>query len=210
MVSAQTRAAIQITAVVAIAVNAILNMLPSDTLGGHGPRAFSLIVLSATAAWFLWDEILWRLLIRCIPARRAELVHGTWRGRLESSWADPETGSVPSPKIAYLVIHQSFSRLRIRLITDEAQSTLLTGHMRRGDGRLQLLYIYESLPHSRVRRENPRHVGAASLEVMPDTATSLSGYYWTDRESAGVLEFARHVSKRARGYQEAISLFEVE
>ena len=207
MTSPQVGTAIRITAIVAIAVNALLNALPSDALGGHGPRVFSLIVLVATAVWLLWDVILWRVFLKLLPNRRAEVVHGTWQGRLETSWTDPETGIAPSPKRAYLVVYQTFSQLRVRLITDESQSFLLTGHLHRGDERLELIYVYETRPQSRVRRKNPRHYGAASLMITPDIKVSISGHYWTDRESLGELEFTEHVGKRAGGFREAAAMF---
>lgn len=77
--------------------------------------------------------------------------------------------------------------------------------LHRGDVTTQ--HLYDNRPDNAIEVRSRRHSGSTSLKVIGNPATKLKGYYWTDRDSCGDLEFVRRVSDRAEDFEGAEAFF---
>lgn len=141
-----------------------------------------LLLLSA------FDLFLWRLpALHSWFVRRPNL-RGTWRATLRSNWVDPATGATVPPIMGYMAISQTFSRLSLRLMTEESRSEILGAEILRSeDGTYRVVGVYRNEPKLSVRHRSPIHNGAVLLQALGSPPSSLEGHYWTDRNTAGEL-----------------------
>jgi len=201
------RTAVKIVAAVMIAVFAVGTLLNGETPKASWLRYYSIAVFVVGALWATWDRCLWRwnLLQRFnfVPPN----VRGTWQGELRSEWVNPDTGAKNEPKTAYLVIHQTFSSVRITLLTDESRSESSLARVTRTDYSRSLDYMYINNPDLGVEHRSRSHHGSTSLSVTGAPATRLRGRYWTDRDSKGELDLADRISQFADDHQQAHELF---
>lgn len=151
----------------------------------YSPTMIGLLAV-AFDLW-LWK---WPLLHR-ISGRPC--IEGTWRGTIAPSGENPVSGEpVPWLIDAAIMIEQTFWSLAITLMTREgtshSTSATITTH---GESRTQrtLSYIYLNAPNQSVRDRSQPHYGAAQLQIAGLTPGSLSGSYWTDRQTTGDLSF---------------------
>ena len=106
-----------------------------------------------------------------------------------STWI-PAEGSPGTPIEAYLAIRQTFSFIKIRLMTRESNSHLLAGSIVRDPSGLYVVTgIYRNLPDLFRRLASPIHHGAMLLEVRKSPPIELRGEYWTDRDTKGEVRF---------------------
>lgn len=139
----------------------------------------------------LYDQYLWRapFLGRLISGRPD--IRGTWRGKLASTWADPETGRQidPDPEV-YLVVRQTFWTITGNLMTKESKSCSTAATIEDdGCGQFQFVAQYRNTPRASVRSRSEVHHGSFKLDIGGDPADRLEGYYWTDRNTMGEMEF---------------------
>lgn len=161
-----------------------------------------LIVVGVFEKW-IWR---WWLLPRVI---RVPVIHGTWKGELESFWEDPATGQRPAKKTVYLAVDQTMTTVSVRLMTDESSSEQIAGAIKRKSGRWLLSSIYVNTPSLERRRESRPHNGGLLLDVLGNPPRSLGGEYWTERDSKGNLSFTRRSPTLAQSFREAEELPEV-
>jgi hypothetical protein len=137
---------------------------------------------------FLFEFWLWRIpLLEGWLVKRPSIA-GTWRVTLQSNWVDPETGKQIGPIEGYMVVRQSFSTLTMRQLTAESSSELLgTEIVCSADGLYCVSGVYRNEPNYDVRNRSQIHYGALWLRIE-DAHSSVSGHYWTDRNSAGTLK----------------------
>lgn len=151
---------------------------------------FNRVLTIVAAVLAIFDKWGWRWWIF-----RGWFVHlpdlnGTWKGRFESTWTDPQTGQVPPPRDARVYVKQSYSTIHLRLETDESNSELLAGGVvRKADGTYQVSGVYRNTPRLRIRETSPIHHGSLLLEIIGNPPTALRGEYWTDRRTQGELRF---------------------
>lgn len=159
-------------------------------------RPFSLVtgILLILLAGF--DLFLWRVpFLHPWFVGRPNL-RGTWRAVLRSNWSKPSTQETVAPIQGYVVISQTFSRLSLRLMTEESRSELLGAEvLRSADGTYRLVGVYRNEPKLGVRNRSPIHNGALVLQFAGSPPTSLEGHYWTDRDTAGELVLTDRQSK---------------
>jgi SMODS-associating 2TM, beta-strand rich effector domain len=170
-------------------------------------RFYSFAVLAATALLWLWDRVLWK-----VPAiqRLGSVprdIGGTWKGTLESSWKDPESGLTLSPKSAYLVVRQTASNVSVILLTDESKSVSSLGFVSRGEGTASLDYIYFNRPGSKIQSRSRMHDGSASLAISGLPPTRLVGHDWADRDTQGELTFDERRKRAVEDFRAATELF---
>lgn len=155
-----------------------------------------------------YDHFLWRIpnLGRRISKRPN--LRGTWRGTLTSHWSDPETGErIPPIPEVYLVIRQTFWSVSAILITAESKSCSTTAKVEGdGCGQYQLVAMYRNIPRAAVRHRSEVHHGAFKLDIGGEPVGRLEGYYWTDRNTMGELEFDRRQKKTIESYADAQAL----
>jgi hypothetical protein len=127
-------------------------------------------------------------------------VRGTWQVVLRSNWKDPATGQTIAPITTFLVIRQTFSMISMRMLTAESSSELVAAAIgKASDGTYQISGVYLNQPKLSVRERSPMHYGAFLLSVEGSPVESLSGHYWTDRETKGeMMSVARRGAVFAR------------
>jgi hypothetical protein len=172
-------------------------------------KPFSLIVGIVGIILLLFDKLLWKFPIIHLLFVSFHDVSGTWKGQIISTWKDEKTGEMIPPIDAFLVIHQTYSTLNLRMITKESKSNLLSGNFIPNDaGPQKIAGIYNNIPNLSVRDKNPIHYGGLLLEIHIGEKTILEGEYWTDRDTKGTLRFDKRVRKTSDNYANALSLFE--
>ncbi|WNG20921.1 hypothetical protein [Cystobacter fuscus] len=171
------------------------------------PRSFfaplSGVVSVLSVGLMAFDRWLWSLpgINQLVDRPRLK---GTWKGTLASNWVNPETTQKVPPIEAYVVIRQTYSTLHVRMFTHESQSITLTATiMRDADEQYTLAGIYSNEPKLSVRSRSPIHHGGLRLRIE---GKSLSGMYWTDRNTHGEMRFERVSDSLAHDFQQAQAL----
>lgn len=168
---------------------------------GAASSVASLLVLA-------FDHFLWRLpRVGRKLSKRPDL-RGTWRGRLASNWENPETGQRidPDPEV-YLVVRQTFWSVTANLITKESKSCSTTATLEDdGCGQYQFVAQYRNTPRASVRERSEVHHGSFKLDIGGEPVDRLEGYYWTDRNTMGELEFDRRSGKAVDSFTHAQAL----
>lgn len=155
-----------------------------------------------------FDHFLWRLPRVGRKLSKRPDMRGTWRGRLASNWINPETGQRidPDPEV-YLVVRQTFWSVAANLITKESKSCSTTATIEDdGCGQYQFVAQYRNTPRASVRERSEVHHGSFKLDVGGEPVDRLEGYYWTDRETMGELEFDRRSVKAVDSFTHAQAL----
>lgn len=113
-------------------------------------------------------------------------LNGTFRGHINSTWVNPETGERPAPIPCILTIKQSFLKISCIMRTDEMTSySFNEDFILDKDKQLkQLCYSYDSNPKSNVRDRSPKHSGTIKFSIV-DKPLGLGGEYWTERKTTG-------------------------
>lgn len=205
----KTKIAVRLGASFIIAFFAIGSWLTSGALNLEPMKYLSGTIFLTTVLFSIWDIWVWRLpLAQMIPGVPLCL-RGTWSGRLESSWVDPSGQGVAS-KDSFLVVRQTSSLVHVTLLTGESKSESSLAGVTKTEGLSVLHYLYFNRPKMRHEEVSRMHHGSTTLEVSGNPARRLVGRYWTDRDTRGELDFARHTKKIADDYEEATSLFSSE
>lgn len=169
----------------------------------HIPSVVS-ILLVLVAAYDLW---LWRLPILRRRIARRPLLRGTWRTLIQPT---QDTGKYREPVRGYMAIGQTYSRLTLRLLTEESTSESLAAHITSSrEGLFSVLVVYRNEPRPSVRKRSPIHYGALILQSA-DGVTEIAGQYWTDRRSVGELTLSGRHPAYASDYTTAKALFDDE
>jgi len=139
------------------------------------------IVLFATWGWHF--KIFRSWLVR-VPD-----IRGTWKGSLQSSWINPETGKELAPIPIQLVIRQTLLWTSCRLYTGESSSWSFTASfIFDQDGTTQLIFNYLNEPEVRYHHRSNQHYGTCMLRVLLNNSKSLNGTYWTARSTKGDMQ----------------------
>lgn len=135
-------------------------------------------------------------------------LQGIWSVTLQSKWIDPKTNQQIGPIECFMVIHQTYSTLSLRLFTPESSSKSVSAAILCSeDGLFQIASTYLNEPNSELRGQRSEiHYGALLLNIHGDPASTASGHYWTDRMSSGTLTLKRQSKNLASGYEEAAAL----
>lgn len=142
---------------------------------------------------YCFENYLWRCKwLRPLIVKVPNL-HGTWKGNLQSSWIDPETGNALAPIDITVYIKQSFSSISVEIHTDKMISTSYIAGFRTDSetGLQELCYTYSSKAHLATRENNPWHDGTTKLTIYEGQSICLTGEYWTARKTIGTLSMNR-------------------
>jgi hypothetical protein len=139
------------------------------------------VVTAVVLLLIAFDTIAWRWLPFKLTKRPN--IRGTWATDLHFTWP-PE--SAPRTKRCYLVIHQTFSTVSVRMYLDTSSSESRSADIRRRDGQHSLWWVYLSQA-TEFDRDNPAHRGASELVIATVPRPSLDGIYWTERKTTGRL-----------------------
>lgn len=181
-------------------------------LAGHGwaiPVSFftplSLVVGATSMLLLVFDRVAWRWPLVGHLAHRPDL-RGTWAGTLQSDWKGPD-GHAIGPIRVFLVVHQTFGDIHIRLLTPESASVSLNAVIEQAqDDRYAVTAIYRNEPKREVRHRTPIHHGGLRLSVVGVDGTGLQGEYWTDRHTSGSMDLSLLSRTKAPDYATATAM----
>ncbi|MBX3427949.1 MAG: hypothetical protein KF779_00045 [Hyphomonadaceae bacterium] len=136
-------------------------------------------------------QVLWRPVWRLVPILNRWLfpdLNGTWDGE-----AVPVDDGAPRRPVT-VWIRQGLFDVTVTLQSDqlESHSTRAVVEIDRRAHKVRIWYGYEGRPPPELAKENPRHDGAACLEMDPERdRDALTGRYFTDRGTAGSIALTR-------------------
>jgi hypothetical protein len=140
-------------------------------------------------------------------------LRGTWRVTLTSDWADPATGKVIDPIDCFMSVTQSASKLQMCLLTPQSKSWFLTSSIRRTPScnGYEIAGLYTNQPKLGFRpKKSGIHLGAVTIETHGTSRAKphrLTGEYWTDRKTAGVMTFDKRKNRVFTRYEDAAAAF---
>jgi hypothetical protein len=189
------RGRIQAAVIAAALVWAALLFFEGVDLKAAYIRPISLVVAIVVAGFYCFDRWLWR--IKPLPRMLGRpLIAGTWKGELRSNWKD-ESGQAIPPIAAFLLVHQTYETMFIRLVTAQSFSKSQTAQVTRSeDGMCEVVTTYQNEPLLHLRHQSPIHFGVMQLKVHAGPHARLEGSYWTDRKTQGEASFTTHSPKR--------------
>ena len=202
------RLQVQAVVLVTVLVFAVGILVTGDDPNPAWLKFYSYAVAAAVFLMTAWDRWLWRLAISQKAAGVPRNLNGTWKGVLTTFWADPDTGVVPAPKPAFLVVRQTATAVSVTMLTYEMKSNSSLASISGVDGQRSLDYMYLSRPHSRYEKRSRIHHGSTSLDVTGSPPDRLCGRYWTNRDSRGELDFTERRPGFADTYDTAMRMFE--
>jgi hypothetical protein len=166
----------------------------------------STVLLLLTLLPFVFNHWAWRWKRVNWLARRPDLI-GTWKGTLKSSYTNPNTGEPIPPREVFLIIHQTYESVHLRLLTSESSSTTQAASLgEEPDGRHTIWAVYRNEPKIEVRKRSPMHHGGMRLHVAGQACTRLEGDYWTDRGTYGSLDLRLISKTEVSDYTTAVEL----
>jgi hypothetical protein len=171
-------------------------------------RPLSTVTAIVIIVAVLFDLWLWKLSLLKGWLVRRPVISGTWKVELRSNWKDPTGGAIP-PTEGYMVIHQSLSKLSLRLLTNESSSELIGSEIICSiDGIYFISGVYRNEPRYELRDKSTIHFGAIWLQVVNEHPGKMHGHYWTDRNTAGEIELFNCQRKRFQTFQAAKDHFD--
>ncbi|MGY6502199.1 MAG: Cap15 family cyclic dinucleotide receptor domain-containing protein [Acidimicrobiales bacterium] len=154
-----------------------------------------------------YDRWLWKL----GPLRKLQkqpVLHGVWKGSLQTAWCNPETGEVPGPIEVYLVVRQTCSSIAFSMCTSESRSQTVSAALEDSEsGAWVMSGTYLNTPQLLHQDRSRVHRGSAVLEVHRGTNVIVEGSYWTDRDSKGSIRFTEHVESLPTHFEHAQAVF---
>ena len=154
-------------------------------------RAYSaaLSVTTSALALLVWKG--WK--IRWLKGWLIQVpnLNGTWEGVLQSDWINPETKESIGPISSILVVKQTLFGMSCVVRTGEMISYSISAGIERDPSNHieKLIYTYRSEPKPSVSERSAIHHGTAVLEFGTNPSWSLSGRYFTERNTTGELQF---------------------
>jgi hypothetical protein len=161
------------------------------------PRWVSAIIFISDVVILGGLGLLWRWLWKVMPALNCWVfpdLNGKWEGAITSTYDNDVYVAPEIGRNAVLTIRQGWKGVLVELETDESKSfsTETSLAADRDLKRFTLKYSYINDPSYHVRKRSQRHDGTAKLVVNLDADPNrLKGQYYTDRNTAGEMEFVR-------------------
>jgi len=137
---------------------------------------------------------------------------GTWKVSLQSNYIDPETDTRVKPITCFMGVKQTLSTLKMHLMTPESESWLIAESILpspNGDG-YQIVGVYTNKPKIHLRgQKSDIQLGALVLDSHGATTypSTITGEYWTDRNTSGSMEFSERQPKVFTRYEDAVIAF---
>lgn len=206
-----SRTSISTIVVIVVALWALyLYFVEGIPLNWQYARPYSVVLAGLIGLGFWFEKQLWRLPPICRLVKLPD-IRGTWEAELHSSYKRPgETDPIP-PIRCFLPIEQSYSTLRLGLLTPESSSALIAHNIlpaEIGDG-YQIVGVYRDEPKVAFRERSEIHRGALILRTHGSAIkpNMLTGEYWTDRNTSGSIKLMRKVNKIFTDFDEAAAAF---
>lgn len=201
------RLSVSVLLVVATVVwGAFLWILGIELSWDHA-KPYSLTLAVLTSLLWLFDRYLWRIWPAKHFCKQPDLI-GTWRVILQSSYIDTSTRKRIPEVYGYAAARQTFSSISVRLMTDQADSFLISGSFDiHSDGVTYLYGVYQSDPSILLRSEvSEIYYGSFKYKVIGSPPHELTGHYWTDRSTSGAVKLFGRTREVADSFSQASSL----
>lgn len=158
----------------------------------------------------VFDRFLWKVPgINGWIVKRPD-ISGTWKTTFQTTWKHPETGIVPDPVTAFMVVKQTFSNVKMTLLTKESSSHFVADELSIGpDGRFAVYGVYLNEPKASVRHRSEVHYGALKLTLEGAPVITMSGSYWTDRLTRGDLRLEERRTRTIDSYEAGVQEYGV-
>ncbi len=166
----------------------------------------SIVVSVLVGLLFVFNGWAWRWpLIRLVVGRPD--LRGTWKGVVKPNPKTSNYNATGEPVQVYVVIRETFSTLHLRLLSPESQSfSLATSLTEEAPEQFAVTWIYRNEARLLVQGRSPVHLGGGLLRVSGASAASMSGHYWTDRNSSGELDLVLVTRERVNDFAAASRL----
>lgn len=194
-------AAVGVSSVLPGIINQLSAVAPSPIAGflrTPGVPAFTIF----TGIYLLFDRQAWRWpVIRGFVAQPD--LNGSWRGTLESSFADENVDQAPETaepdggdeEFPQITITQTWSSIELVLETEQSISHSTSATFRTNKSFPELVLTYVNKPKGETATELNMHEGTNVLRVTDgdDGRLALEGEYYTDeqRNNHGLMSFER-------------------
>ncbi|OZF33771.1 hypothetical protein [Rhodococcus sp. 14-2483-1-2] len=132
----------------------------------------------------------WGPLLRL--ARQPYLV-GTWHGELTSYRRDDDGVPIDSTHEVFFVIRQTLTTISITMISAESKSRSAAAQVVQHQAQdFSVQYQYQNEPRLEFRQAgSATHTGGSSIELGGLRPMTLTGEYWTARETRGTYQASR-------------------
>lgn len=132
-------------------------------------------------------------------------LRGTWKAVLHTEWSNGESVDAPADIEGYMTIQQTMTTLHMRLMTKESVSSLIAHSIFLSEDVIYTVAgLYLNQPNIALRGDRSEiHYGSLLLEVEGNPPTSLSGHYWTDRNTRGSMLLSARISSLFSTYESA-------
>jgi hypothetical protein len=161
--------------------------IPDQTLKAYLIRLPTVVTVDLIL-FLLFDVWLWKCKLFHFWLVPFPNLNGTWKGIIKSNWKDEEESAQYLQIPVMLTIKQTFTYISCVMRTAEMRSQSFNEGfiIDRKNQVLKLSYSYESVPDQTIRNRSAKHIGSIYLDIMKDkNEMSLTGSYWTDRETTG-------------------------
>ena len=140
--------------------------------------------------WLLFTLYIWKWKLFHTWLVKTPNLNGTWTGTIKSNW---EGGST-EPIETTLTINQNFFNCQVSIKTGESKSYSISSsfNIDKERGSNQLLYTYLNTPNANVRKRSEIHYGTSILNLDNINESTLSGEYWTSRETTGEMTLKKN------------------
>lgn len=167
-------------------------------------QPFSTVVAALGGFIWLFDRYLWKWWPFYPLLTDRPDISGTWEVLLISDYVNPDTGKVVDPKICYMRIYQTYSKISMRLMTDESSSEIVAAsvHQSTADG-FRVVGVYVNEPKILIHERSPIHYGGISLAIQGKPPSTLEGSYWTTRKTRGEMKLSKRNTSLFDDFQTA-------
>jgi hypothetical protein len=175
-------------------------------------KPYGITVGVTTAVATAFDRWMWHWPVFRNWLVKRPYLQGTWETTLVSDYIDPKTKKPVPPIPAIVTVRQTLTAMSLRLFTRESNSFLAGNKIvQQNDGIFELIGVYQNEPRIDLRGlRSEIHFGALKLNINGIPPSSLSGHYWTDRNTKGGMHLVRRIPALAESFDHGQNLLEAQ
>lgn len=167
-----------------------------ETVSWDWFRALSAPTLVVGAAFWLFDNWLWKFRWFHGWLVKRPNISGKWKVDFLSTWINPDTG-LPARSTGTIQVKQTYSVITFLVETPESYGALIGSELiRLPQSRFRFCGSYLNEPKPSVRSQSTMHYGTflLAIEGPSHCPTRLVGSYWTDRKTTGEMTATRKLA----------------
>lgn len=174
------------------------------SLPSHLTRVLSFLPTAVVVAFVIFDNLVWHW-GAVLRLSKRPYISGTWRGELTSYRRDNHDQQLSDKRPVYLVIRQTATTQNVTMLTEQSRSRSSASQIvSQVQDEWQLQYQYLNTPELSARnRGSAIHPGGSVLEIGGLRPTTITGEYWTARETRGELSLTKLSKRHVHNFNEA-------